>query len=169
MHRPDRRDVAVFFASGTMTGEQKAGDRVGYHFVERRLHLPPPRRPGKLLGVPRGGDAGRLVHHHDLIVEIHNPHVVGLRRRGRRRGEHLHHLAVLQPTRRVGADVAMDHYPSRPHELLHLRPACGARVTRGQLGAEKGRDRLATVGGGDMMNGAGRGFHAANLPWVRGV
>jgi hypothetical protein len=170
VHRPHRRDVAgLFIAAGPVAGEEMLRDGVGHHFVERRLHLPPPRRPGEFLGVPRGGDAGRLVHHHDLIVEMDDPHIVGLRWRGRGRGEHLHHLAILEPPRRVGADVAVDHHPPRPHQLLHLRPARRAGVSRGHLGTEKSRDRLAAFGGGDMMNGSGRGFHAANLPWVRGA
>lgn len=130
------------------------GDRLRHEFVERRLELTAPRRPAGLLVMPRRGDTRRLLDDDHVVVEVHDPDVVGPRGSRRRDVEDLHHVALLQAAGGIGAQVAVDEHVASPHELLHVRPA----RRREPIPEERG-DRAAGLRRGDVMRGAGLLFH----------
>jgi hypothetical protein len=127
---------------------------LGHEFLERRLQLSAAGRPGQFLVVPRGRNAGGLVDDHDIVVEVHDPHLTGVGRCRRGHFQHLHHLSLLEPPGGVGADVAVDEHAARPHQLLGVRPAGTL-----QPAAQERGQRPTAVGGGDVVRGSGERFH----------
>ena len=151
------RGTTPGWAGGPAAG-QMLTNRLGHKFLERRLDLPPTGGPAQLLVMPRRRQAGGLVDHDHVVVKMHDSHVPRSRRLRGGRLEDLHHLPILEPAGRVGADVAVDQHMPRSHERLHVRPA-----RRGQPAAEESGNREARFGGGHVEDCAWMGFHEAML------
>ena len=112
------------------------GDQPRQQFVEGRLKLPLARRQFALLGVSRGGHAGRLFHHDQVLVEIAGcgcPASLGGRRQRMR--QQLDHVGQPQPTAGVDAEIAADHHPPR------FQAAGGPRTTTFPAATRAGRRR----------------------------
>lgn len=106
------------------------GDRLRHEFVERRLELTAPRRPAGLLVMPRRGDTRRLLDHDHVVVEVHDPDVVGPRGSRRRDVEDLHHVALLQAAGGIGAQVAVDEHVAPRTSFCTCDQLAGASRSR---------------------------------------
>ena len=161
MHRPHRRNPPSLrlrtACHAPEAAVEVAADRIGHELLERGLHLPPAGGPGEFFVMSRGRQARRFVDHHHVVVDVDDAHIVGLRQRRRRHLEHLDDLALLEPAGRVGAHVAVHEHVPRPHQLLDRRPTRAV-----EPGPEEGRERLAPVGFGHVVDGACLAFHGAS-------
>jgi len=88
---------------------------------------------------------------------MHDPHVVGLRRRNGCNRKNFYNFSLLESSRNVRADIAVNHHVPHSHHLLHLRP------TRAfDLLPQKRCNGLPLTGGRNVMNFSARVFHLCN-------
>jgi len=146
--------LSALASFSTAVVNQKTGNGLGHHLVERGLNLPTPRRPAEFFGVSRGRHAGGFIDHHDLIIQMHNPHIVSLWRWCCGHRQNLDDLSFFQPAGNISAHIAMDQHMPRPHEFLHGRPTRALGVN-----TQKSCNRLPPIGGRDMMDCSWAWFH----------
>jgi adenylosuccinate synthase len=168
MHGPDRTGASRGLAAADPLAAfcpagQKSADHIGQHLVQRRLHLSPASRPGRLFMVARRSDARGLVDDHDILIEVDDPYILRPGRRGGGVVEYFHHVARFEPPGRVGAEIAMNGHVSRPHELLDGGPACPL-----QTAAKVGGERLPDVFGLNVMQCSAAGLHRRS-GWLSGA
>ena len=138
------------------------GDQLRQQFVEGRLELPLAGRKLALVGVPRGGHARGLLHHHQVLVEIADADVLFAGGRGRRVRQQLDHVRQPQPASGVRAEVAAYHDPPRPQQPADLGPR-----PAGQPLAQRGGDGLIHLARQDAedLGPLGADMHLSRINW----